>query len=145
MSEVKLHIFSAVFENLPSSEDAYNQISGRAKIVNLFAPSENQGFGICLYERTVLTPSSRAVQKDGILLSFTPPHSSYINESLRKNYLSSRGLPLDIFNEAVTRNANHPPAIVDSQGFVHLLQLRRSQGYGYVWYLLNSNSRFKAA
>lgn len=145
MHEVKLSRQSVVFDNQLLSDKAYNQMAGKAKIINLFTPSESSGFGIFLYTRTILSPGSRAVQQDGLILSYTSCDSTYTSNSLNHSYLSSPALPIDIFNDAVLNNPNHPPAIVDCLGFIHLLQLRKSQGQGYIWYLLNSGPYFKAA
>lgn len=145
MNEVRLSRQSVVFEDQRLADKAFTEMTRKAKIINLFSSSESSGFGIYLYNRTILSPGNRAVQQDGLILSYTSQDSSYTKNSLNEKYLSSSCLPLDISNDAVLSNPNHPPAIIDSLGLIHLLQLRRNQGQGYIWYLLNSGTFFKAA
>ncbi len=145
MNEARLSRQSVVFEHQRLADKAFTEMTRKAKIISLFSSSESSGFGIYLYNRTILSPGSRAVQQDGLILSYTSCDSTYTSNSLNHSYLSSPALPIDIFNDAVLNNPNHPPAIVDCLGFIHLLQLRKSQGQGYIWYLLNSGPYFKAA
>lgn len=147
MSEIKLHVSTAAFNNPLHSEKAYRYAGGSAKLISQFTQRETLGFGIFLYQRTILSPAGTALEEDHLLLTLTPAGAVHTNNSLRRSYLSSPGLPTDLVHSVFTEpgtNPNLPPPVIDRQGQIHLLQLAKSRGQGYLWYTLNYR-RSKAA
>lgn len=95
MPEIQLRARTAAFSSKLSAEAAFNSYGGTAKIISLYSSAES-GYGIYLYERTILGPNGRAADEDRLLLTLTPINSPYVSEGLKRAYLNSKGLPSDL-------------------------------------------------
>lgn len=144
MSEIKLRAITAAFNNPLDSEKAYRDAGGKATLISQYTQRETIGFGIFLYLRTILSATGTAIDEDRLLLTLTPDTAGYTNHSLHRSYLSSPGLPAELVHSVFTlpgTNLNLPPPVIDRQGQIHLLQLTKSRGQGYLWYNLNYGSK----
>lgn len=148
MANVELNASITTFNDRLHAERAFKGAAGVAKTIGLYTNTETLGYGIFLYQRTILAPNGRALDEDRLLLSLTPLTSFHTNAGLRRKYLDSSGLPADLMKAAFTEpgtNPNLPPIIIDGDGNTHLLEHRKSQGQGFLWYKFNSGPSSKAA